>query len=51
MSVVRSLVGWVVPVVILGVGIALFLSLGSQPPPARKEQEKPEALAVRTVPV
>jgi len=51
MSLVRSIAGWVVPVVILGAGIALFLSLGSQPPPARKEQQAPTASSVRTVPV
>ena len=36
MSVVRTIVGWVTPLVILGAGIAIFLSMGSQPPPERK---------------
>jgi hypothetical protein len=37
MNVVRTVLGWVTPLVILGGGIALFLLMGSQPPPARKE--------------
>jgi multidrug efflux pump subunit AcrA (membrane-fusion protein) len=51
MSVVRTIVGWLTPVAILAAGIAAFMLLGRQPPPARKVAEKPAALPVRTVAV
>ena len=51
MNVVRSLLGWVIPLVILGGGIAVFLHMGSQPPPARKESAAPAAVSVRTAEV
>lgn len=49
MSMVKTIAGWVLPVIILGAGIAVFLGLGTQPPPARKETPALAALAVRTV--
>jgi len=49
MSVVRTLLSWITPLLILAAGIAVFLSLGSQPPPTRKEVAAPAALAVSTV--
>ena len=51
MNVVRSIIGWLTPVAILAVGILIFRTLGSQPPPARKESAGPAAVAVRTVEV
>lgn len=51
MSIVRTLLGWLTPLAILGAGIAIFLAMGSQPPPQRKEQAAPSAIPVRTVPV
>jgi multidrug efflux pump subunit AcrA (membrane-fusion protein) len=51
MSVVSKAVSWMIPATILGAGIALFLALGSQPPPVRKEAAADVALPVRTTPV
>lgn len=51
MSMVRTLLGWITPLVILGAGIAAFMFMGSQPPPPRKEQPPAAAMPVRTVPV
>jgi multidrug efflux pump subunit AcrA (membrane-fusion protein) len=51
MSMVRTLLGWITPLVILGAGIAAFMFMGSQPPPLRKEQPPVAAMPVRTVPV
>ena len=48
-SLFRTILGWVTPLVILGVGIAIFLTMGSQPPPQRKEVPIAAALPVRTV--
>jgi multidrug efflux pump subunit AcrA (membrane-fusion protein) len=51
MNVVRSILGWVLPLVILGAGIAAFMFLGSQPPPARKPADVAAATPVRTTDV
>jgi multidrug efflux pump subunit AcrA (membrane-fusion protein) len=51
MSMARTVLGWVTPLLILAAGIAVFLSLGSQPPPQRKEAVAPAALPVSTVEV
>ncbi|MFM7206666.1 MAG: efflux RND transporter periplasmic adaptor subunit [Planctomycetaceae bacterium] len=51
MSMIRTLLGWITPLVILGAGIAAFLFMGSQSPPPRKEQPPAAAMPVRTVPV
>lgn len=48
MSVLRALLGWLIPLVIFGAGIAMFLSMGSQPPPERKRSEAATATPVRT---
>jgi multidrug efflux pump subunit AcrA (membrane-fusion protein) len=49
MNIVRAILGWIVPLIILAGGIAAFLFMGSQPPPARKSSEVASATAVRTV--
>lgn len=49
MSATKAIVGWLTPAVILGAGVALFLALGSQPPPERKQAPAAVATAVRTV--
>jgi multidrug efflux pump subunit AcrA (membrane-fusion protein) len=49
MSAARTIAGWLTPLVILGAGIAIFLALGSQPPPERKPAPATAAVAVRTV--
>jgi multidrug efflux pump subunit AcrA (membrane-fusion protein) len=49
MNVVKTIVGWVLPLVILGAGIAVFLGLGKQPPPVRTPAPAAAALPVRTV--
>lgn len=51
MNVVRTLLGWLMPLVILGLGIAAFMFMGSQPPPARKEAVANVAVPVRTAEV
>ena len=50
MSAVRTVLGWLAPVAILAAGIAAFLLMGRQPPPARKEPAAPAALPVITSP-
>jgi len=49
MSVVRTVLGWLAPLAILGAGVAVFLLMGRQPPPARREVDAPAAIAVTTV--
>jgi hypothetical protein len=44
MNVVKTIVGWVLPLVILGAGIAVFLGLGKQPPPVRTPAQAAQAL-------
>ena len=51
MKTLRSIIGWIAPVAILGAAIAAFLFLGAQPPPARVEVEAPSAIPVRTAAV
>lgn len=51
MNVVKKVLGWVLPLLILGGAIAAFLALGSQKPPPRRAAEPPAAVAVRTTPV
>ena len=51
MNVIRSLLGWFIPLVILGAGVGVFLLMGSQPPPARKEAAAAAAVSVRTAEV
>ena len=47
MNVVRGIVRWLTPVVILGAGIAAFMLLGRQPAPERKVFESPGAALVQ----
>ncbi len=49
MSAVKTVAGWVIPLLILGAGVGIFFALGRQPPPPRKEIPPAAALAVRTV--
>lgn len=51
MTSIRTVLGWVAPAVILGAGIAAFLLLGRQPPPARRVAGPPAAVPVTTVSV
>lgn len=48
MNIVRAILGWIVPLVILAAGIAAFMFMGSQPPPARKASDAAVATPVRT---
>ncbi len=48
MSVVRTILGWIVPLGILAAGVAAFLLMGSQPPPARKQADVAVATPVQT---
>ncbi|MFM7135920.1 MAG: efflux RND transporter periplasmic adaptor subunit [Planctomycetota bacterium] len=51
MKIVRTIAGWLTPIVILAAGFAVFRYLGSQPPPERKQADKPAAAPVRAVEV
>lgn len=51
MKIVRVILGWVVPLVVLGGGIAAFMFMGSQPPPQRKQAAAVVAMPVRTTDV
>jgi len=49
--IVRAIIGWLVPLAILGVGITAFAMLGRQPPPERKVAAAADAPLVQTVEV
>jgi len=51
MNVIRAVLGWLLPVLILGAAVAAFMFLGSQKPPPRREAAAPTAVAVRTTPL
>jgi len=51
MKVLKILLSWVLPLVILGAAITAFIVLGGPKSPPRKEKEPPKAVAVRTRPV
>jgi multidrug efflux pump subunit AcrA (membrane-fusion protein) len=51
MKIVRAILGWIVPLLVLGGGIAAFMLMGSQPPPARRQVDVAAALPVRTTDV
>ena len=51
MKIVRAILGWIVPLVVLGGGIAAFMFMGSQPPPERKQADVAGATPVRTTDV
>jgi multidrug efflux pump subunit AcrA (membrane-fusion protein) len=48
MSVVRTILGWIVPLAILAAGVFAFLLMGSQPPPPRKQADVAVATPVQT---
>ena len=49
MIMLRTILGWVTPFLILGCGVAAFMAMGSQPPPPRIATEGVTATAVQTV--
>ncbi len=51
MTTVNTMIRWVMPLVILGAGVAVFMALGNQPPPERKPVEKASATPVRAIEV
>jgi multidrug efflux pump subunit AcrA (membrane-fusion protein) len=51
MKVLRSIVGFVLPLLILGGAIGGFVFLGGPKPPPRKDKDPPRAVPVRTMPV
>jgi len=51
MNIVRGMIRYVLPLAILGVGVAVFMALGNQPPPERKAVEKASATPVRAIEV
>ena len=51
MNILRTVFSWVMPLVILGGGVAAFMALGSQPPPPRREAEVDPSVMVQTLPV
>ena len=50
MNILRSITSWVMPLLILGGGVAAFMALGSQPPPPRRELDAAPAAIVRAMP-
>jgi len=51
MKLLKTLLGWTLPLAILGVAIGGFVALGGPKPPPRKEKEPPRAVPVRTAAV
>ena len=51
MNIFRTIFSWLMPLLILGGGVAAFMALGSQPPPPRREAEGNPAVMVETLPV
>ena len=49
MTTLRTILGWITPLLILGCGVAAFMAMGSQPPPPRIAAEGVTATAVQTV--
>jgi len=49
MNLLRTLFRWIAPLVVLGGAVAIFMAMGSQPPPLRKTADGPIALSVKTV--
>ena len=49
MTMLRTILGWIMPLLILGCGVAAFMAMGSQPPPTRIAAEGVTATAVQTV--
>jgi multidrug efflux pump subunit AcrA (membrane-fusion protein) len=50
-NIIRAIFGWVMPLVILGLAVFGFVTLGKQPPPQRRAAEGVTTAAVETVPV
>ncbi|MBU6276790.1 MAG: HlyD family efflux transporter periplasmic adaptor subunit [Planctomycetes bacterium] len=50
-GIARRFFGWLLPVLILGLGLGGFVALGGPKAPPRKDKEPPKALPVRTVAV
>ncbi len=50
MNILRSIISWVMPLLILGGGVAVFMALGSQPPPPRREADAVPTAIVRAMP-
>ncbi len=48
MTILRTILHWIAPLLILGVGVGIFMALGKQPPPPRKEEAAVGAVSVRT---
>jgi multidrug efflux pump subunit AcrA (membrane-fusion protein) len=48
MNVVRSILGWIAPLTILGGAAAVFIAMGSQPPPTRSDGDAGAAVPVKT---
>jgi hypothetical protein len=48
MTILRTILRWIAPLLILGVGVGIFMTLGKQPPPPRKEAAAVGAVSVRT---
>ena len=51
MKVLKTIVGWLLPLAILGAAVGGFVTLGGPKVPARKEKEPPRAVPVRTSPI
>lgn len=51
MNIFRTIFSWLMPLLILGGGVAAFMALGSQPPPPRREAEGNPAVMVESLPV
>jgi len=49
MNILRTILSWLTPLVILGVGVAAFVLMGSQPPPERRPPEEAKPVPVQTV--
>ena len=49
MTTLRTILGWIMPLLILGCGVAAFMAMGSQPPPPRIAAEGVTVTAVETV--
>ena len=51
MKIFRAIVSWLMPALILGLGVAAFVMLGSQPAPERRPPEPLKPAVVRTIEV
>jgi len=51
MKVLKTIIGWVLPLAILGAAVSGFVTLGGPKVPPRKDKEPPRAVPVRTSPI